>query len=111
MIPRLRTITVLMLLAGLSLGVFASRAFSVLAPTVTRPVAPRHEIESRVEHYRDKYHLDDSRAARIRQTLVGYEQGVASLLYQLRKDHAAEFDRLRTIADDEIRSVLQTSGR
>jgi len=113
MTPRLRTIAILMLLAGLALGVFASRALRAIGPDdiLTRPVhdsGPR--IEALVGLYQNKYALDGKTTDRIRQELTRYNRRVGSLVWELRQANA---DRFRALFDDSaerIHGILSAAG-
>jgi hypothetical protein len=101
-----------MLLAGASLGVFASRAFSLFPPTGgAHPVAARRTIEDRVRYYRERFRLDETQAERIRQALIAYEQDVDSKLFEIRKVHEREFQALRDGMQAKIDAVLASTGR
>ena len=76
MAPRLRTVAILLLLAGLALGVFTSRALRALRPSdlladPTRANSP--QIEQLVDTYQRAYQLDAREADAIRQELRRYD--------------------------------------
>jgi hypothetical protein len=112
MTPRLRTIAILMLLAGLSLGVFASRALrawgpSDLAPGTERAAAPR--IEQLVDHYQRDYNLTPQDADRVRRALVEYDRAVRTRLLELRQQHAPDFEQLNREVEERIAEILESS--
>ena len=100
MFPRLRTIALLMLLAGLSLGIFtvpraARRRRGRRAAAHGRPA--RRASSCCVDLYQRDYHLDDEQADRVRQELYRYDRAVNAKIWELRQRHADEFqDLLRT---------------
>jgi hypothetical protein len=108
----LKTIAFLMLLAGVSLGIFASRALRALGPRDTTPTAGAavpSTIEQQVELYERYYQLDPRRTDQIRQTLLRYDRGVRDKLLELRSRHAEEFRALFEAAEKEITDVLATA--
>jgi hypothetical protein len=110
MIARLRTVAILLLLAGLALGVFASRAVRALGTPDLVPAKaaggdPR--IEQKVALYQKAFQLDPQRTERIRRELHLYDRRMTDLLWELRREHADRFDRLYKDADDGIRAVLE----
>jgi hypothetical protein len=109
---RLGTIAVLMLLAGLSLGVFATRAVSILGYEPPTSAVPAFgTIENRAQFYRVRYHLDDARTEQVRQALVSYERAVDAKLFELRKMHPKAFDELRAETDKRIQEVLDSARK
>jgi hypothetical protein len=111
MLTRLRTVAVLMLLAGAALGVFASRALTKpRAGDVGTPAfSPR--IESRVRTYVDVFDLDAGQADRVRSALVEYDRRVHVLISELRRMHAADFNALQGEAEAKIKSVLKETEK
>ncbi len=112
MIPRLRTIAILMLLAGLSLGIFTSRALRAFgeadAPLRTDGRTPR--IELLVDLYQRDYHLSDERADQVRQTLYGYDRAVDALIWELRQRYADEFQALFDTAEVRILDIFMETN-
>jgi hypothetical protein len=108
MIPRLRTIAFLMLLAGLSLGIFTSRALRAMGGD--DDAGPRYrigqQIELRLAFYRDEYGLNPQQLDRIEQELRGYERSVDDLIWQLRVENADKFQALREGTEARIQAVL-----
>ena len=109
MIPRLRTVAILILLAGLALGVFTSRALRALRPgDLLEETTGRNlpQIEQMVESYQRAYQLDASTTDRIRQELQRYDRGVRSLVWELRQKNANRFDSLQAESTERIRRIL-----
>jgi hypothetical protein len=111
----LKTIAFLMLLAGLSLGIFASRAVRALGPrdAATAPGAGGPSaIEQQVGFYQRFYQLDPQRTDQVRQTLLRYDRGVRDKLLELRHRHADEFSALLDTATSRINEILEpTEGQ
>jgi hypothetical protein len=104
----LRTIAFLMLVAGLSLGVFASRALRALGqagPTDAVPASPAR-IELLVDLYRRDFRLDERQSDQVRQELLRYDRRVRDRLLELRQQHAAEFRGFYDEAEEQIRAIL-----
>ena len=108
MIRSLRTITVLMLLAGVSLGVFASN----LIARDPQPVAPvtNPRIESQVRYWRERYDLDADATDRVRQALQRMTQRNRELILDLQQRHRDEFQAVVTQTRNEIDAVLKEAG-
>ena len=113
MLSRLRTVALLMLLAGAALGVFGTRALTRAPGDEVRPpnsYAPR--IEEKVKQYTDVRDLTAEQADRIRSTLVEYDRSVHALIMELRKQHAGEFESRLAKAVQQIAAVLkETEGK
>jgi len=108
MIPRLRTIALLMLLAGLALGIFTSRALRALGPDdlTAAPSGAEPKIEVLVDLYRSEFRLDPQQADRIRRVLYAHDRAVAAKIWELRQRHADEFLDLRDEAEQELEAIL-----
>jgi hypothetical protein len=108
MTTRIRTIALLMLLAGLSLGIFAVRAVRAIAPGDVERPAPQGDahVEQLLEYYRRQYDLDPVRTDRVRKALKAYQSGVSDLLWKLRKEHQGEFDVIYEDANQTIQAIL-----
>jgi hypothetical protein len=90
MLYSLRSIALLMLLAGASMGVFAgtlmaNRQVEAKGPTLER------RVEERVRLYRDMYALDETRTDAVRQVLLAHEREVREMLLELSRRHKDEF--------------------
>lgn len=105
---RLRTVAFLMLLAGLTLGVFATRALrAVGTEDLSGPLGRGDErVELYVELLRADYHLSDKQENRVRQVLLQYDQKVRAKLWRLRQEHAEEFRVLSDDAKAETEAIL-----
>jgi hypothetical protein len=102
-----RTVAVLMLLAGLSLGVFAARALWAERP---RPVAPAgldEAIENKVRLYVEYYRLDPAATDSVRRCLQEHDRAVGELYRRLRQDNAKAFEALRTATEATLNEALR----
>ena len=113
MISRIRTVAVLMLLAGLALGVLSARTVRALGTTdVLTTAAPppttggSARIDQLVSIYQEEFKLDDTRTYEVRQALETYDRKVARLLWDCRQEKADEFRALFDEASAEIREIL-----
>jgi hypothetical protein len=110
MSANLKTIAFLMLLAGLSLGIFASRAVRALGPG--EPVASSHStVEQQVEFYQRFYQLDPQQTDRIRQALLVYDRKVRDKLMEFRASQEQEFHALFEKAHQTILDVVADAER
>ncbi|MHC5009885.1 MAG: hypothetical protein ACYTG6_02920 [Planctomycetota bacterium] len=106
----MRTIAILMLLAGISVGIFASRGLRALgpaedAPSASAQVPPR--IEQKVDLYQRAFQLDDRRADLIRRELLRYDSEIRAKILELRQKHAPEFDLLFQETEARIDEILK----
>lgn len=108
MIGSLRTITVLMLLAGVSLGVFASN----LVARDPQPVAPvlNPRIETQVKYWRERHDLDADATDRVRRALLRMTQRNRELILDLQKRHRDEFQAVVDQTLNEIDAILDEAG-
>lgn len=96
----LRSIALLMLLAGGSLGVFAGTLMANRQQEDSTPTLER-QVEERVRLYRDMYGLDETKTAAVRQVLIAHKREVRTKLLELHRLHQDEFRKL----------VHETEGR
>ena len=108
MIRSLRTITVLMLLAGVSLGVFASNLVGKEPQPVEPVTNPR--IESQLRYWRDTYNLDADATDRVRQALQRMTRSNRKLILELQQRHRDEFQAVVTKTRNEINAILKEVG-
>lgn len=108
MLPRIRVIALLMLLAGASLGVFASRALQATSAPESLDADQRtpKRIERLVDRYVNEYALDPKQEEGVRQALLRYDRQVRNKLLELRQQHAHEFRRLFDETDASIAEIL-----
>jgi hypothetical protein len=111
MLHPLRTVAILMLLAGISLGVFASRA----AQSFREPLPPPGTgndagLEGLVRLYQEDFRLTPPHADQIRRALLAHDQAVRTKFLELRQIHAEEFRSLHDTAYRRIREVLLAAG-
>lgn len=111
MIPRLRTIAILMLLAGLTLGIFTSRALRSMggADGAACPIDGHSHIEQRVAFYESYYRLDPQQTDRIRREFYRYDRLVRGRLWELRQQDAEWFRARADEAEVHIRAILEES--
>lgn len=114
MIPRLRTVAFLMLLAGLSLGVFAARALRAFGPGDLPAGAvagnePRIELE--VQMIQRDYHLTAPQTDRVRQELYRYDRRVRDKLLELRQKYAQDFTSLYTESTNRLNEILKEATK
>lgn len=110
MVPRLRTIAILMLLAGLSLGVFTARALRAFSTTdllQDRQTSGNARIEQLVTLYAEEFDLDALASSQVRDELTRYDQALNKLYWQLRQDHKDQFRALHEEASRRIEEVLE----
>jgi len=105
MLYSLRSIALLMLAAGLSLGVFAG---TLVAGRQTDP-QPRlnRQIEERVKLYREYYGLDDGKVDEVRRELTRHRAELRNLLLRLRNEHKDEFRDLVNATERRIRDIIE----
>lgn len=111
MVPRLRLVALLMLLAGASLGVFATQAVSALRLRETpRTPAVSPLIEERVRLYRQTFHLEEGRADQVRQELLRFDRRVMDKMWELRQQNAEWFQQAAQETDARIRRIVEPTG-
>ena len=107
--PSLRTIALLMLLAGLSLGVFTARVLRAVGTPDGRASQAASQ-DGRVRWYVDLLGRDRQLTAdqtqRVSEALRGYDRAVRQKMYDLRVEHQAEFRALSTAAWDRIDRIV-----
>lgn len=101
-----RTVAVLMLLAGLSLGVAAARTLWAVKPGPVAPVLDQ-AIENKVRVYAEVYRLDAQGADRVRRRLQKHDRGVTSLYQQFRVKEASAFQELIRTTQADIDAILE----
>jgi hypothetical protein len=109
MIPRLRTIALLMLAAGLSLGVFAAKALSTWhLPFSPDPKAASAAIEERVRFYQRRHGLDASATDLVRRELIRYDRQVMDAMWAFRNQNHAWFQWAADGAKERMDHILRT---
>lgn len=110
MAPSLRTISILMLLAGVSMGVFAGTLMA--DDPVPQSGIPKAGVAAnqRALHYQRIYGLDEVQTDAIRQVLVQHERAVRDQLRTLWSENQHRFDQLTGETQQRIRTVLVESG-
>ncbi len=105
MLTNLKTITLLMLLAGVSLGVFAS---TLVAGGNPEPEpAPFNE---RVQAYQKAYGLDDQQSEAVRAELARHRQKMYDLLLELRRRNEDRFKEIVDDTENRIREIIEDAN-
>lgn len=111
MVPRLRLVALLMLLAGASLGVFATKALSTLRFRDAPPTpASSPLIEERVRLYRRIFRLEEARADQVRQELIQFDRRVMDKMWELRRQNTEWFTNEAKETDARILRILEAAG-
>ena len=105
MLTNLKTITLLMLLAGVSLGVFANTLIAGGNPDPAP--AP---FDERVEAYRKAYGLTDAQTEAVRAELTRHRQKMYDLLLELRRRNQAEFSEIVDDTENRIRMIIEDAN-
>jgi hypothetical protein len=109
MLTSLRTVALLMLVAGASLGVLAGTLFAA-RDHATEPVVDAW-VEERVKLYAERYGLDAPRADAIRHELQRHRHDVRTLIMDLRAKHAEAFRSLVERTESRITGIIGESTR
>lgn len=105
----LRTITILMLLAGVSLGVFATNLVARDPQPVSPVLDPR--VESQVEYWTERYDLDADRTDQVRQVLQRLRVRLRQKQMDLYRQHSEEFQALKREHAAKIYEIVgETDG-
>lgn len=111
MVPRLRTIAILMLLAGLSLGVFTSRALRAFSTQDLLAGVPatsgKARIDALVSVYAEEFELDPIGTDEIRQELIRYDRRLSAFHWELRQKNKDRFRALFEEASERIERILK----
>jgi hypothetical protein len=105
MFSNLRNIAILMLVAGVSLGVFAQNLIAA-RPASPRPLLERR-IEERLKLYREVYNLDPQQTAAVRRELIRHHREVLDLLLKLRREHRKDFEKVVSETEQRIREIIE----
>jgi uncharacterized protein YneF (UPF0154 family) len=109
MVRILTIVSVLALLAGLSIGFFVSEARATARVASSPAIDP--VLERKVDDYVTRYGLDAASTQEIRAALKDYDQGLLDLLRQLRQRHKDDFKALSDRANARIDQALQGRPR
>jgi hypothetical protein len=102
MLTNLKTLTLLMLLAGVSLGVFATTLIAAGSPDPAP--APYDE---RVEAYRRAYGLDQDQTNAVRTELIRHRKHMYDLLIELRHKNEQRFKEIVDGTESRIREIIE----
>lgn len=105
-----RLVALLMLVAGLSLGVFAARAMHAGLAEPAAPSGLDATIEAKVDLYRQYYALDAVQADQLRQALQEFDRETVILYRRLREQQPAPFEVLRDRVQARIDAVLKPAA-
>lgn len=101
----LRSIALLMLLAGVCLGVFAGTLVANRHVDDSTPTLDR-KVEEQVRQYREAYDLDVEKTDAIRHVLRAHQREVREMLLELSRRHKAEFSQQVQKTEDRIQLIL-----
>jgi hypothetical protein len=104
MVRTLTLLSVLTLLAGVSVGLFAGQVFGGRHEKERLALDPY--VEKQVRAYVERYGLDDARTEQVRAVLVEYRADLDRLYGVLRAKHQDEFRPLAEKANARMKSVL-----
>jgi hypothetical protein len=104
-----RVVAILMLLAGVSLGVFTARALHAGRELPVAPVLDQ-AIEVKVDLYRKYYALDETQVDRVRQTLKDFDRETLGIYRRLREANPSPFEALRQEMEQRMQSILKEAG-
>lgn len=104
----LRSISLLMLVAGLSLGVFAGTLIAV--KRTPAPLTLDQRVEQRVKLYRELWDLEVGPTDAIRRALQDHRRQLRDKLIEMRQRHAEEFRGLRVETEQRIQNILKSAG-
>lgn len=106
MLTNIRTFALLMLTAGLALGVFAGS----LIASPEEQVLPISRIDAAVqvqlEQYQEAYELDVEQVDRLRHELVRYWRALYDLQRSLMESNQDKFDALSRFSQGRIQTIL-----
>jgi hypothetical protein len=105
----IRTIIALMLLGGLSVGVFAGSLIARNRAADPATFGTDRALELKVDVYRDYYELDAESADALRQVLRSYTRRTRDALNELRVLHADRFEAIRAEAEAGIQKIVQAA--
>ena len=107
MLYNLRSIALLMLLAGVCLGVFAGTLVANRHVDDSMPSTLNKKVESHVQTYVEFHDLDDAKTDAIRQVLRAHRHKVREMLLDLARDHREQFTAQVKLTEERIQSVLE----
>lgn len=102
----IRTIMALMLLGGLSVGVFAGSLIARDRAADPATFGADRTLELKVDVYRDYYGLDAEATDAVRQVLRAYTRRTRDALNELRVRHADRFEAIRAEAQAGIQEIV-----
>ena len=102
--PSLRTITILMLLAGGSLGVFAGTLIADKPVLDTPSFDPQVDVELR--YYQREFGLSEQESQAIRSILIQHKQETVGLLRKLHRENLDQFEALNDQAVQRMREAI-----
>lgn len=103
----LRTLTLLTLLTGLSLGIFAGTLLAA-RPGETDDASSRVEeaVQDKLDWYRVRYGLDEDQTEQVRRELITYRRESEASLRKLWREHEAIFEALSQNSKARIKAII-----
>lgn len=111
MLANIKTLALLMLVAGLSLGVFAGTLLAGPTEAVRGMSRVDQAVEHRVTLYRDHFGLDDVATNALRRVLVDYRRDVHNRLNTLQREDRDYFQKLNDDVTDQILKIVGTGSK
>ncbi len=106
MLNNVKAFALLMLTAGLALGVFAGSLIASPKEQVAALTPVDAAVETRLKHYQDEYDLDVLEADRLRHEIVRYRRRVRDELLKLWRKNQNKFDHINRQSEDRILKIL-----
>ena len=106
MLNNVKTFALLMLTAGLALGVFAGSLIASPEEVVSGISRVDAAVESRIQHYQEKYDLDVLETDLLRHEIVRYRRQVRDELLKLWRDNQDKFDYINKKSEEKILKIL-----
>jgi hypothetical protein len=106
----IRTLMALMLLGGLSVGVFAGSLIARDRAADPATFGAERALELKVDVYRAYYDLDPEATDSLRRVLRTYTRRTRDALNELRGQHADRFEAIRAETEAAIQDLVAGAG-
>ncbi len=106
MLTNLKTITLLMLLAGVSLGVFAGTLIAA-----GDPGPEPSPFSERAKAFQELYGLTPEQTADVERELERHRQRIYDVLLELRRDNQDRFSEVIDDTENRIRAIIEGANR
>lgn len=106
----IRTVAVLMLLAGVSMGVFAGSLIARDRAVDSGAIPLDAVLEQKVRYYREFFDLDPSQTELVRQALVSHKRRMRDALHALRAEHSAAFQAIVAETEARLLEICEPAG-